>query len=697
MKNSKDHILFRHIGSCRQPSISCAADMKKIVELDSALWAVNSMPIDSVVADAEFLKFLDSDGNGRVRPDELRNALKWMLGVLKDYSNVNAGSDVLKIDAFNEEHPDSAMLKASFQLILSNMHLDGQETLSLVELRNTASIIGAGNSNGDGIVTLENTGDADLARVIGNVMRICGSKTDLSTLQGIDDDLLTEYIKRASVQRDWLKAGIQIEMQSVYRENAGDFFKNYQTVKEKLEEFFTLCGALSNEDEERFAAQTKVDPQNVQAIQEFIKNAPAAQLSAKKMLDMSRWVNPLWKNQLQSFMSKAFEVGAIANDTILTFEEWNEIIKNFAPRLQWNSTGADEKFADMTLEAIELDLDENTICKLRELIEHDRSVSTEIKAVETLRKLALYQKFMLKYVNNFVSLSELFDPNLLSMVQPGYVIMDGRYFTLNVCVTNLAEHKKIIQRSNICVMYLALESTVNKEVRKMTVATAVTSGTMRNIFIGKCGLFYAGDGTEYDAKVIDFVQQPVSFFEALMQPFYSFGNFITKQADKFFSTRSKDVESVLNKQVDSAAKGKGTIIDPKAVQQTPAISGSMLLMGGGVGLAALGSSVAFIAKSVQQVAAWKIVAVLFGIAFTISAPMMLVSISKLLNRRVSDFFAAGGWAVNLQMRLSRKMGLLFTRRPKIPFGVTLRGDLLDLVKYDEKKSRKNRKKSAKSE
>ena len=116
----------------------------------------------------------------------------------------------------------------------------------------------------------------------------------------------------------------------------------------------------------------------------------------------------------------------------------------------------------------------------------------------------------------------------------------------------------------------------------------------------------------------------------------------------------------------------------------------MLLMGGGVGLAALGSSVAFIANSVQNVAAWKIVAVLFGIAFTISAPMMLVSIVKLMNRRVSDFFAAGGWAVNLQMRLSRKMGLLFTRRPKIPFGVTMRGDLLDLVRYDEKKHRKNK-------
>ena len=269
------------------------------------------------------------------------------------------------------------------------------------------------------------------------------------------------------------------------------------------------------------------------------------------------------------------------------------------------------------------------------------------------------------------------------MIQPGVVIMDGRHFSLNSCVTNLAEHKKIIQRSNICVMYLALEAKVGAEVKKMTVATAVTSGTMRHIFIGKSGIFYAGDGTEYDAKVIDLVQQPVSFMEAILQPFYSFGNFMTKQADKFFSTRSKDVETVVNKQVNTAAKGDASkLMNTQEVKQTPAISGSMLLMGGGVGLAALGSSVAFITNTLKGVPIWNIVAVLFGIAFTISAPMMLVSIVKLQNRRVSDFFAAGGWAINLQMRLSRKMGSLFTKKPHIPFRAILRGDLVDFMKAE---------------
>lgn len=675
--------MFRKVGASRQPSILNAADMKKIIELDHALWAVNSIPKEAIVSDNEFLTFLDSDGNGRIRPNELREGLKWLLGVLKDYSGIDSASDVLKLASFDDEHPESATLKSSIQLILSNLHRTGETEISLADLRNTNSIIGAGNSNGDGIVTLENTEDEDIARTIGNVMKVCGSKTDLSTLQGVDDELVSNYVALGTARLEWLKTGVKLEMESIYREKAGIFFQSYIKVKDKLDEFFLLCGALANDSDDRFANQLKIDPLNLASVQDFVKNAPAAQLASDRNLNMNKWVNPLILNDLQNFMAIAYDTGSIADKAILTEKEYNVISSTFAERLKWSTSVTDEKFAGMTIEDLEKDLAEANINKLRDLIKYDLSVATEIKSLQQLRKLALYQKYMLRFVNNFVSLSELFDPNLLSMVQPGYLVMDGRYFSLNVCVSNLAEHKKIIQRSNICVMYINLETTIANTVKKMTIATAITSGTMRNIFIGKCGIFYAGDGTEYDAKVIDLIQQPVSFVEALLQPFYSLGNFMTKQADKFFSTRSKDVESAVNKQVNTAAKSDaGKLMNTQEVRQTPAISGSMLLMGGGVGLAALGSSVAFITNTLKGVPVWNIAAVLFGIAFTISAPMMLVSIIKLQNRRISDFFAAGGWAVNLQMRLSRKMGLLFTRKPHIPFNAILRGDLINMLKYE---------------
>ena len=108
-----DQMMFRKIGSSRQPSLMNADDMKKIIELDHALWAVNSIPKDAVVADPEFLTFLDTDGNGRIRPNELRAALKWLFAVLKDYSGINDNSDVLKLDAFDENHAEGPMLQSA--------------------------------------------------------------------------------------------------------------------------------------------------------------------------------------------------------------------------------------------------------------------------------------------------------------------------------------------------------------------------------------------------------------------------------------------------------------------------------------------------------------------------------------------------------------------------------------------------------
>ena len=229
-------------------------------------------------------------------------------------------------------------------------------------------------------------------------------------------------------------------------------------------------------------------------------------------------------------------------------------------------------------------------------------------------------------------------------------------------------------------MYLELSTGTADKLRKMTLAVAITSGTMRNIFVGKHGVYLTADNTEWDAKIIDLVQQPVSFTEALQTPFYRFGEFVGKQADRFFSAKVQNMESDVTKTVTQAANAKPPA-DP-AKQQTPAVSGSMMLMGGGVGLAALGSSVAFIANSLKNVSLWNVVAVFAGIILIISGPIMLVSVIKLLNRCVSDFFAASGWAINPKMRLSRKMGRLFTYRPKFPQSIFLKGDIVELFSRD---------------
>lgn len=667
-----------------------AEDMKQIVNLDTALWAVNSMPLEAVIADPEFLDFMDTDHNKRIRPDELRAAVSWILDLLSDYSGLDSGSDTLRIDAINPLHKDAAILKASAHLVLQNLCAQNQDVLTLAQIRDKKNIIAAGNSNGDGIITPNNTNDEMVGQMISDIIACSGSKTDRSGGPGIDAEILDSFLKEAAEHLEWLKTGLNDDRTSPYGENVSAFYTLFDSLRTRMDEYFSFCGGLADDDGERFGSSAKIDPLNIQEMTKFIQTAPLAIPSRNSVLDSSKWLNPLWKANILDFLAMAKKLGAVKKAGQITESEWKTICTNFTVRTAWSARKKNDHFDALTIEKLEEYLKEENIGKLRKMMVDDLSVAGEIDALDNLRKLILYQKNMLEFVNNYITLASLFNPEHPSMVQPGALIMDGRYFTLASYVFNIAEHKKIISRSNICVVYLDLTTGTPPALRKMTIAVAITSGSMRNIFIGRSAIFITGDGTEWDAKVIDLIQQPVSFKEALLMPFYKIGDFAGKQADKFFSARSKEAETMLTKQADNITSGKipQTQVQQTASKQTPAISGSMLLMGGGVGLAALGSSIAFITNSLKNIPLWHVFAVFFGIVLIISAPMMLVSLIKLWSRCISDFFAASGWALNPKMRLSRKMGAIFTYRPRFPKSILLRGDIVKLFssfRQEEKK------------
>ena len=113
----------------------------------------------------------------------------------------------------------------------------------------------------------------------------------------------------------------------------------------------------------------------------------------------------------------------------------------------------------------------------------------------------------------------------------------------------------------------------------------------------------------------------------------------------------------------------------------------MLLMGGGIGIAALGSSIAFIVKQLANVSIWNVLAVLLGIILIFGGPVVAVSLVKLYRRNLSRFLEANGYAVNRPMRLSRRMGAIFTFVPPIPNSNYIRRDLVDLFNKPSRSSK----------
>ena len=186
---------------------------------------------------------------------------------------------------------------------------------------------------------------------------------------------------------------------------------------------------------------------------------------------------------------------------------------------------------------------------------------------------------------------------------------------------------------------------------------------MRNLFVGKCGIFFDADGTVCDAKIVDFIEQPVSIPEALKDPFYRFARLIGRLTDRFFAAKSaageKEVGDKFNQSLAATAGGKGGAAAPAS----PMANLPMMVAGCGIGIAALSSAVAFIAKSLENVSVWKIAAVLLGIIVIFGGPLVVLSLIKLATRSISRFLEASGCAINPRIRMNRRTGRLFTTTP----------------------------------
>ena len=94
------------------------------------------------------------------------------------------------------------------------------------------------------------------------------------------------------------------------------------------------------------------------------------------------------------------------------------------------------------------------------------------------------------------------------------------------------------------------------------------------------------------------------------------------------------------------------------------------LAGGGVALAALGSSVAFIAQTFARLNLKIILATIVVLVLAMIVPAAIATYYKLSKRDLSAILEGSGWGVNARMKLTRKQARTFTYRPDYPLQKT---------------------------
>ena len=123
---------------------------------------------------------------------------------------------------------------------------------------------------------------------------------------------------------------------------------------------------------------------------------------------------------------------------------------------------------------------------------------------------------------------------------------------------------------------------------------------------------------------------------------------------------------VAEKPVDSGNQ-PGTQQGNTPAGQVPLLGN--FFMSGSIAVAALGSGFAFITKTLSEVHWYAIVFTIIGALFAVLIPTFISAFIKLKKRDMTTILEASGWAINVRMNLTFRIGKYLTSKPKPPLKV----------------------------
>jgi len=652
-------LILKNYGGSHQLRIQNAQDLEKIQVLDDAHWAATSVPINSLNCDYAFAAYVDTDQNGRIRTDELKAAQAWLFRFLANRSRLSEGTDVLNLSDIDTSHPEGQKLRQAAEIILTNLNLSDAQELSLAQVRDVQSIMASAANNGDGIIPPQATAEPDLAQFIVSVMETVGPALDASGKPGISEEQLKVFFHEAEAYLAWIAKG-EIPKGDDTTEvmpwgaETPQAYELMVSLEEKIEQYFTQCAMVRFD--ERSADQMQLRQKELEEIdftdksmmEERLKSASLALPNPKGILDLEAMLNPLYIERLFELKEKVLKRALGGPVKQLTEKQWDKVKAIFAPYRAWLEDKQGAKVEKLGQDLLRTYLNGSYRQKTSELIAKDLAVADDLNQIHNLEKLILYQRWLMELTNNFVSFTNLYTPQRRSLFEMGTLVIDGREMTFTMKVQDRQAHKKIAENSYMYLLYLEITGRQDKDI-KFEIVAAVTSGSAGGLRIGKRGIFFTIDGREWDAQVVDIVENPISIWESVKAPFKQFTGFIKKQIDKFSKSRQVKLEASV-----TAPSASGITRD--------------LLLGGGIAIAALGSAFAYITKALSQVKAVHILGMFVGLAAFILLPGMIIGFAKVRKRDMSVLLEALAWAVNVHMRLNATLGRLFTHIPRLPKG-----------------------------
>ncbi|MHC4985114.1 MAG: hypothetical protein ACYTFO_03055, partial [Planctomycetota bacterium] len=399
----------------------------------------------------------------------------------------------------------------------------------------------------------------------------------------------------------------------------------------------------------------QLDLDDTAAIDRLLTEAPIARAKPELLLGFDEPVNPNDQASWEAFGQKVALPILGQLPSALSVKQWRQIKDALAGHRVWVLSKPTSNIAAVDVETLRQYQDERFARTARDLIADSRDTAFQLDSIRLVEKLLLYQANLLDLANSFIAFNDLYDPKKRAMFEMGGLVLDGRRFTFAVKVADRNQHATMATTANMYLMYVQVAPRGGEA--PFEVAVPVTSGNKGNICVGKRGVFQDRDGIEHDARVVQVIENPISLGEAMVSPFVRVGRMLTGKIESI----AAKAEQKFDAQSQTAMAQVG---ETQPEQKPAAVSGGMV-MGAGVALAALGSALAYITQTLAETSWWAILIAIGGAVLTVLVPTTVVAYMKLAKRDLSAVLEGSGWAINARMRLTRRLGRVFTQRPTI--------------------------------
>lgn len=651
---------FENIGGSLRVKIASGADIARLSELDPKMWTVLSCPVKGLEIDEKSLGYIDTDGDGKIRINDVIKTAAWMTSILKDADSLLKGEDHIDLSQFNKDDASGCKLEASAKQILVNLGREG-ETISISDTADIAAIFAKTRFNGDGVITEASSDDPDDKAAIAAAVSSMGGVADRSGEAGVNAEIIEAFYKNLADYAAWHDSAVELP----YADRTDKALAAYEALDAKVKDYFMRAklAAFSPDSTSSLDVQTSrieaISSENLTGKTDEIAAYPIARITGKPEIDLSEPINPVWAAQFETIVAVAVDP---AKKT-LTESDWNAIGEGFAAYTSWKNAKAGTAVEGLGIDTVKELLSKDRKPALLDLISQDLALKEEASDIEMVDKfLHIYRDFY-RLLRNFVTLNDFYskDRSVNAIFQSGRLIIDQRECRLCMNVLDAAKHNATAAVSGMYLIYC--DCVAKDKPAKLQIVAAITVGDIGDIFVGKNAVYYDNSGTEWDAVITKIIDNPISVAQAFWSPYRRMAKAIENLISKNAADKDAKMMNNATAKINAApaaippagtADAKPAAAPPFDIAKVAGIFAAI-----GVALGMIGTALSGLLKGLLALKWWQLLIVFLAIMLLISGPAMVMAWLKLRRRNIAPLLNANGWAVNAASKIS------------IPFGETL--------------------------